>query len=128
LKRRIQSFLQENRIYIKPNFTKSSLEEIVRVAVIPFLNSDITFRQGFSNELNNKLQEVVNWKDDDFKHKHPCINNDFKFDVVVSKSTEWMIFQKENISTLSTPGAVRLWFQVRNLSLLLLIRLDHRLQ
>jgi uncharacterized coiled-coil protein SlyX len=99
LKRRILSFLKENRIYIKPNFTKSSLEEIVRVAIIPFMNSDITFRQGFSTELNQKLQEVVNWKDDDFKHKYPCINDDFAFDVVVSKTEERMTFQKETIAT-----------------------------
>jgi uncharacterized coiled-coil protein SlyX len=99
LKRRILSYLQANRIYIKPNFTKSSLEEIVRVAMIPFMHSNITFRQGFSNELNQKLQAVVNWKDDDFKHKYPCINDDFHFDVVVSKSDERMTFQNQTINT-----------------------------
>jgi hypothetical protein len=101
LKRRIFGFLQETNIYITPNFTASSLEEIVRVALIPFMNPDLTFRKGFAKELNQKLQDIVDSKSDDFKNKYPCIIDDFQFDVLVSKTTERMTFQHAKISTTS---------------------------
>jgi hypothetical protein len=99
LRNRILPFLQQNKIYIKPNYTASSLEEIVRVAVIPFMNQDSTFRKGFSMELNQTLQQVVNLKDAEFKERYPCINDVFKFDVIVSKSYERMTFQKQKVAT-----------------------------
>jgi hypothetical protein len=99
LRNRILPFLQKNHIHLKPNYTASSLEEIVRVAVIPFMNQDSTFRKGFSLELNQKLQQVVNLKNAEFKERYPCINEDFKFDVIVSKSHERMTFQKQKVST-----------------------------
>jgi hypothetical protein len=96
---RIFGFLQETNIYIKPNFTASYLEEIPRVALIPFMNPDFTFRKQFAKELNQKLQDVVNSKSDDFKHMYPCITDDFQFHVLVSKTTERMTFQHAKITT-----------------------------
>lgn len=99
LKRKIWGFLQENQMYIKHNHTGASLEEIVRVALIPFVNPDITFRKGFTAELNQKLQTVVNLKNDEFKKRFPCITNDFKFDVVVCRTNERMKFKHQSTST-----------------------------
>jgi hypothetical protein len=99
LRNRILPFLEKNRIFIKPNFTESSLEEIVRVAIIPFMHHKTTFRKGFSGELNEKLQEVVNVKNAEFKQRYPCINEAFKFEVIVSKTKESMTFQRETVST-----------------------------
>lgn len=64
VKRNILGFLQENRMFIKPNFTQSSLEEIVRVAVIPFMNQVInrtvqTIMMGISEwmEISSRATE-----------------------------------------------------------------------
>jgi hypothetical protein len=90
LKNIILPFLMGNRIFLNVNSTASSIEDIVRVAVIPFMNPDVTFRKGFSAELNSKLQAVVNAKNDEFKARYFCIKDDFKFDIVVSKVNEKM--------------------------------------
>jgi hypothetical protein len=99
LKSIIRPFLKENTMWFTANFTASSIEEIVRVAVIPFMNPEVTFRKGFSEELGRSLQAVVNLKDDEFKSRHPCITDSFKFDVVVSIFNERMKFKKTSVST-----------------------------
>ena len=94
----ILPFLRTNQIFLTPNYSSSSLEEIVRVAAIPFMNPDVTFRKGFSAELNIKLQAVLNVKNAEFKSRYPCINEDFRFDVLVSKEKEKMHFKNASVS------------------------------
>jgi hypothetical protein len=84
LKNIIRPFLKANTMWFTANFTASSIEEIVRVAVIPFMQPEVTFRKGFAEELGRSLQDVLNLKDAEFKARHPCIKEDFQFDIVVS--------------------------------------------
>jgi hypothetical protein len=99
MKNGIIGFLQANKTHMYANFTASSLEEILRVAVLPNIHPEITFRKGFAKDLNKTLQDVVNVKNDEFKQRFPCITDEFKFDVIVSRVKEKMMFQKSRIGT-----------------------------
>jgi hypothetical protein len=95
---RIRQFLMTNKVFIKPNHSATSLEEIVRVAVIPFVHPDVTFRKGFSAELNVKLQDVVNVKNSEFKSRYPCITADFRIEVLVRTGQQQMRFKRGSVS------------------------------
>ena len=100
VKSRIFRFLEANSIFLKPNFSETSLEEIVRVAIIPFMHPDITFRKGLAEALKAKLHAVLQIKTDEFKSRYPCLSTaDFKFDVIVSKTREQVEFQRASVST-----------------------------
>jgi hypothetical protein len=99
VKTSILEWLKEQRMFLSVNSTSSSIEEIFRIAVIPFLNPAITYRTGFTEELNANLQSVLNIKNEEFKSRYPCIKEDFKFDVVVSQYTERLRFKRASVAT-----------------------------
>jgi hypothetical protein len=67
--------------------------------VIPFLHPDVTYRTGFTEELNASLQQVLNLKNDEFKSHYPCVKEDFQFDVVVSRYKEHVRVKRASVST-----------------------------
>jgi hypothetical protein len=87
IKSSTMAWLKEQRMFLSVNTTASSLEEIFRIAVIPFLNPELTYRTGFTEDLNASLHTVLNIKNDEFKARYSCIKEDLKFDVVVSRHT-----------------------------------------